>query len=212
MSASAERIRALTDQAQVMASSVEKAMPYLLSRGISAEVAAMFTLGYVDSGQFEGRLSIPYCTPTGVVQIKYRCANLEHGDHKGVDHCAKYLYDTGSSQRLFNAQVLASAEGLVILTEGELDAVCIQAYCGIPAVGYPGTETWTAQPHWALCFEGISEIVIIADADKPGRQAARTVAKSIGPQARILDLPDGHDANSYLVAAGPGAMLERLNQ
>lgn len=204
-----ERRRALTEKAQSYASTIDQAMPYLLERGISSEVAAMFGLGYAADGDFAGRLAIPYRTPVGVVQIKYRCANLEHGDHKGLD-CPKYLYESGCGTHLFNAQVLAGADGLVILTEGELDAICVQAYCGILAVGYPGTNTWNAQPHWALCFEGVPEVVVVADADEAGRPAAKRVAQSIGPQARVLDLPDGHDANSFLLAYGPGALLERL--
>lgn len=205
-----ERRRALTAKAQAFAGHVDSAYTYLLERGITDQVAAMFSLGYVPQGQeFAGRLAIPYMTPAGVVQIKYRCMNGTHGAHKDVD-CPKYLYEAGCGIHLFNAQVLINAADTVVLTEGELDAICVQAYCGIPAVGYPGVETWKQQRHWRLCFEGVSEVIVVTDGDKVGREAAKRVADSIGLHARVVDLPDGDDANSYIATRGAGAFLERL--
>lgn len=213
MKISPERRRALTAKAQGFAGNIEQAVPYLLNRGISREVAAMFNMGVVPYGQeFAGRLSIPYMTPAGVVQIKYRCTDLSHGDHKGDETCPKYLYEAGCGIHLYNAQVLISTGDLVVVTEGELDAVCVQAYCGIPAVAYPGVETWQKQSHYRLCFEGVSEVIVVADGDKPGREAARRVADSIGSSARVLDMPDGQDSNSYIASQGAGAFIERTQQ
>lgn len=205
-----ERKRALTLKAESMTANIDQALPYLLARGISAEVAAMFSFGYATEGDFAGRLSIPYITPGGVVAIKYRCINASHGDHKGDEHCMKYLNESGTGTHLWNAQVLLHADSQVVLTEGELDAACVQAYCGIPAVGYPGTDTWTNQPHWPLCFEGIPEVIVISDGDPQGRKAAKRVADSIGMNARVLDLPDGLDSNSFLVTQGVDQFKGRL--
>lgn len=210
MRISAERRAALTAKAREYASYVEQAEPYLLDRGISLEVANMFSLGYVPYGkEFAGRLAIPYLTPAGVVQMKYRCTDLSHGDHKDVE-CPKYLYEAGCGVHLYNAQVLISTQDSVVLTEGELDAICVQAYCGILAVAYPGTRTWLKQRHWKLCFEGISEVIVIADGDKPGREAAGTVAESIGPQARVVAMPAGTDANSFIASHGADAFKEKI--
>lgn len=206
----AHRRNALTQQARTYAGNLDLAMDYLLSRSISREAAEMFGLGYVTEGEYQGRLSIPYQTPAGVVLIKYRCADLEHGDHKETN-CPKYLYDAGSSVHLYNAHALTRADRCVV-TEGELDSVCIQAYCGVPAVGYPGVETWKKQKHWRLCFEGISEVIVVADGDKVGREAARNVAESIGMSARVVNLPDGDDSNSYMARHGAGAFLEVISE
>lgn len=172
----------------------------------------MFSLGFVPDGQFAGRLSIPYMTPGGVVQIKYRCANELH--HEGAKHiepdCPKYLYEAGTGTYLYNAQVLIHASETVVITEGELDAICVQAYTGLPAVAYPGVETWKKHPHWRLCFEGVSSVIVIADGDKPGRESALRVAESIGLSARVVDLPNGHDSNSYIASESAGTFLERL--
>lgn len=215
MNLSPERRRALTAKAQGFAGNVDQVLVYLAGRGITDQVAAMFSLGCVPTGQeYAGRLTIPYLTPAGVVQIKYRCADLSHhndsGDHTN-DECPKYLYEAGTGTHLYNAQVLIHAADLVVVTEGELDAICVQAYTGIPAVAYPGVETWAKQQHYPLCFEGVSEVVVVADGDKVGKEAARKVAESIGMHARVLNMPSGEDSNSFIASQGAGAFLERLS-
>ena len=208
MKLSADRRRALTSKAQSFTANLEEALPYLLSRGISREVAEMFHLGCVPVGQeFAGRLSIPYLTPAGVVQIKYRCTK-EH-DCK-TTNCTKYLYEAGLGVHLYNAQILISSGDTVVLTEGELDAICIQSYVGYPAVAYPGVGTWGKQAHWPLCFEGVSEVVVLSDGDQPGREAAKRVCASLGSKARVVDLPDGLDANEFINLNGVGPLQERI--
>ena len=171
----------------------------------------MFQLGYAGHGtEQSGRLSIPYMTPAGVVQIKYRCTDQRHTDHKGIE-CPKYMHEAGAGTHLYNAQVLIATSDTVILTEGELDAICVQAYLGIPAVAYPGADTWKSQKHYRLCFEGVSEVVVIADGDKVGRDAARRIAESIGMAARVVDMPESFDSNQYIHENGAGAFLERLS-
>lgn len=198
---SLERRRALTAKAQTYAANIGEAEGWLLNRGVSREVAAMFQLGVVPPGnENSGRLSIPYFTPAGVVQIKYRTMN---------GNPVKYLGEAGCGVHLYNAQVLINTADTVALTEGEFDAIAIQAYCGLPAVAYPGTETWKAQEHWRLCFADVAEVLVIADGDTQGRAAARRVAESIGSHARMIDMPDGHDSNSFIQAQGYRAFLAR---
>lgn len=191
-------VSGLAEKAAEYAGHVDEALDYLISRGISREVAVAYGLGFVGGGQNAGRLSIPYRTPGGVVALKYRC--IIHPDHREID-CQKYLTEPGSGTHLYNAQVLKTAE-LVAVTEGELDAICIDAYCGIPAVAYPGTNTWSSRPHFPLCFEGVPDVVVVADGDDVGRKAARKVADSIGPQARVVEMPDGEDTNSWMLQVG----------
>lgn len=205
----AERRQALTAKANHFASQLDKAVPYLIGRGLSKEAAEMFGFGYVpEDEEHGGRLAIPYWTPAGVVSIKYRC--MQHDDCKAND-CIKYKNETGLSLRLFNAQALLRAGELAAITEGELDAVSVQAYCGIPTVAYPGVDSWQKMKHWRLCFEGIQEVVVIADGDKVGREAAQRVAESIGLAARVVDLPDGQDANKFIQEQGAPAFLERVH-
>lgn len=204
-----DRRRALTAKAQKYAGQLEPALPYLLARGITKEAAQIFSLGYVNEGEYRGRLAIPYLTPAGVVTIKYRC--IVHDDCKAFD-CVKYLTESGCGTHLYNAHVLIHNNDTIVITEGELDAVTVQAYAGIPAVAYPGVDTWQKQPHYRLCFEGVSEVIVVADGDKPGREAAKRVSESIGMSARVVDLGTGEDANSFIARQGSGLFLERLSQ
>lgn len=192
---------ALDAKAALYAEGIAEVSDYLLERGISREVAEAYGLGFVTgSASYAGRLSIPYRTPSGVVALKYRC--IAHPDHRAVDGCQKYLTEPGSGTHLYNAQVLRTAD-FVVVCEGELDAICVDAYCGVAAVAYPGTQTWDAKPYWPLCFEGVPEVVVLADGDKPGRDAARRVVRSIGANARVVEMPDGEDANSWMLRIGP---------
>jgi len=206
-----ERRRALTAKSQAYAGNADQAMPYLASRGLTKEVAAMFSLGYVSEGEYAGRVSIPYVTPGGVVAIKYRCADISHGEHKDKDlKCPKYLSESGVGIHLFNAQVLIRCADTIVVTEGEMDAICVQAYTGLPAVAYPGVDTFHKQRYFRLCFEGVGEVIVVADGDEPGRMAAHKVAESIGMNARVVDLPNGEDSSSFIASQGAGRFLERV--
>jgi len=203
---SPERKQSLASKATRYALNLdERVISYLASRGITEQVANMFNLGTVPQGDdYAGRLSIPYMVPHGgCVDIKYRLL--------GDEGNSKYLKEPGVGLHLFNAQVLKDAS-ICVLTEGELDAICVQAYCGIPAVAYPGTNSWMSEKNdfWPLCFEGIRKVIVIADGDAPGRVAAQKVADTIGWSARVVDLGDGIDANEFIASHGEAAFRERI--
>lgn len=202
---SAERRTQLTLKARALTANLNgRAEAYLASRGITREAAGVFMLGVADRGEFAGRLSIPYLTPGGVVAIKYRAMD---------GSAPKYLNESGCGIHLYNAQVLIHAADRVVLTEGEMDAITVQAYTGLPAVAYPGVDTWGKERHWRLCFQDAAEVVVVADGDKPGRDAAKRVADSIGSHARVVNMPgnEGMDANQFIAEQGASAFLERIN-
>lgn len=188
-----ERRLLLTGLAEEYAGHLDKAMTYLSGRGITEHMADEFGLGYVHEGRYETRLSIPYYTPGGVVGIKYRCT--QHENCKAVG-CVKYLYEMGDGTHLYNAYALLKAERAFVV-EGELKAVVVQSHTGIPTVGYPGTENW--QNHFRLCFEGITNIVVIADDGKPGHRAAENVTRKLGSHARVVYTPEGEDDPDSLI-------------
>lgn len=191
-------------KAEALAANVGEVLPYLATRGLSPEVAEVFQLGYRD----DNRLSIPYVTNNGVVQIKYRCLNTAH-EIDGKHTCsAKYIGEAGCGTHLYNAGVLIGASDLVVLTEGEMDAITVQAACAIPAVAYPGVKNW--KPYYRLCFEGVSEVVVVADGEDVGRDTAGRIAEKLGVSARVLDLGDGMDANRFITEYGATAFTERL--
>jgi hypothetical protein len=72
---------------------------YLKSRGIPIEVARLAQLGVVEEPEvgheaYIGRLSIPYITKTGVVDLRFRSLN------PAVE--PKYMGMTGAETRMFN--------------------------------------------------------------------------------------------------------------
>lgn len=179
-------------------------LPSLTARGLGAGAAERFRLGYVepspeDPARLWRRMAIPYLTPTGVVQIRYRCT-LNH-DCK-VEGCPKYLGDAGQQVTLYNAQATLDTSDVLFLTEGELDAVAIESLIGRPAVGIPGARAWAAHPYWARCFVNFARLILPADGDEPGAELAAAVAKSL-PEVTVVQLPDGDDANTVLARSVP---------
>lgn len=176
-----------------------KLLPYLNGRGLGAAAIERFRLGYVephdqDQRRYWGRMAIPYATPTGIVQIRYRCL----ADHNCKEaNCSKYLGEPGQEITLYNAHAVLDSPRVLFLTEGEMDAVAITTLAGYPAVGIPGAQAWRAHPYWARCFVGFDRLILPADGDDAGAELATTVRKSL-QEVHCVRLPDGDDANSVL--------------
>ena len=85
--------------AEKYAASIYQAQDYLESRGIPLEVARLAQLGVVVEPEvgheaFVGRLSIPYITKTGVVDLRFRSLN------PAVE--PKYMGMTGAETKMYN--------------------------------------------------------------------------------------------------------------
>lgn len=180
------------------------ALPYLEGRGIGQEVAARYRLGVVgeDSSnehtKYRGRLAIPYLTRAGVATIRFRRLG-DTGD-------AKYLSVPGDSPRLFNVpQLFRNGEHLVI-AEGELDALVVAEYAGIPCVGVQGTNGW--QPVFRRMIQDFTYITVVGDGDEAGAKFATELAAEL--EARPVVLPDHEDCNSLYVKEGIGALMDYL--
>lgn len=186
---------------------VHSARAYLDKRQINDESIENFQLGY---DQSTGRLTIPYLSPAGPWNVKYRC--IQSHNCKDAGH-GKYLYDAGAGVHLYNAPALLAAETVVVV-EGEIDAISVNQL-GISAVAYPGTAMWKANPHWRWCFDSLVEVIVVADGDQQGRKAAADVAdslrNSVSADVRVVDLPDGQDSNSYITEHGDVDFMNRLD-
>jgi hypothetical protein len=184
---------------------------YLATRGlgypsIRADVDK-FMLGFVNDPlpgheQYRGMLAIPYLRWSNehgwaVVSIRFRRLG---GDGP------KYMTQAGDRPRLYNTLALLKQSPIAAITEGEIDAMTAQI-CGIPTVGVPGATSW--KPYFAEPFLGYREVIILADGDDPGHQFANTVASQL-PNARVVPCPPGEDVNSFVIAHGKNALLERI--
>lgn len=179
----------------------DRTSEYFRRRGLNTEDLDAFRIGTVvepaiDAHEmFRGRAVLPYMTPTGVVNAKFRCIE----DHECSAHGhQKYYALSGNGVHLYNVLALAKDATSVAITEGEIDAITVQRRFGIPTVAYPGTEQWRAKAHWPAVFEGYNTVYVIADGDKPGRDAAKEVAGSLR-NSEVIECPNGQDANSLLL-------------
>jgi DNA primase len=182
---------------------------YLEGRGFTADTIDSARLGVVD-GPIEGdphaagqRLSIPYITQSGVVNLRFRCIR---GHDCGEASCPKYLGSSGVPSRLYGARCLLSAGSRICITEGELDALTLHQL-GYPAVGVPGATSW--KRHWRRLFEDFSKVYVICDGDAAGWGFRTHILAEI-PTAQAVMLPDHQDTNSMYVKEGGGYFAELL--
>lgn len=183
---------------------IARAEDWLAGRGIPLDLAREYRLGVVvdpSSGheQYVGRLAIPYLTRSGVVTIRYRALD---------GSTPKYMSMPRDTGRLFNTQAFFHRRaGRIAITEGELDALTVHEFTGIPAVGLQGAQAW--RPLYARCFAGYRDIVVIGDGDEAGSKFVDKIVAELD-RARPIYLPDGEDCNSLFVHDGPEGLARAL--
>lgn len=194
--------RLLEQATETYARNVGLVAEYLEGRGIPREVAATHRLGYVaeptpglGDDEYVGRLTIPYLTPSGVVDIRFRT----------LDGGPKYLSRPGSGTRMFNVNALFTASTYVGICEGELDALVATSIAHVPSVGVAGASNW--QKHYPLLFEGFQRVYVFTDGDDAGRDFGKKVVSTLD-QAVIVAMPDSMDVNDVVRVKGPTALKE----
>ena len=185
------------------AENIYQAEDYLRSRGIPLEVARLASLGVVaepETGHeaFKGRLSIPYITKTGVVDLRFRSLN------PAVE--PKYMGMTGAETKMYNVLDVERASDFIGVCEGELDTLTLSACVGIPCVGVPGANSW--KKHYTRLLADFERVFIFADGDQPGTQFATSLAREL--PVTIIQLPDGHDVNSMFVQEGSDYFHQKM--
>lgn len=184
------------------------AQGYLAKRGINAQAAGTFRLGVVGHPlpgheDYWSRLAIPYLTPAGVVNIRFRCLKAHNCADEG---CPKYLSLPEAGTNLFNVLDLKKDSPHIVIPEGELDVIS-WSLAGVPAVGPPGVDGW--QKHFGRCLENFEVVYGAGDGDKAGRKFNNFLAREV--KARPLRFPDGEDGNSLYVKGGADALRRLLD-
>lgn len=200
----------LQEASLLYAAQVGEVEDYLDSRGIPLETAMRYRLGYVrdpystSHDLYTGRLSIPYLTRAGVVNMRFRCIeahnckDLRHGKYMGLPKLATPIY---------NVEALFSKASALVVSEGEIDALVSTELVGVPAIGLPGANGWKS--FYSNCLADFREVVVVGDGDPAGREMVAKLTDEID-QSRGVVLPDGHDINSLYLEAGPFAVLDIL--
>ena len=195
----------LLDKATIKyAESISQAEDYLKSRGIPLEVARLVSLGVVAEPEvgheaFTGRLSIPYVTKTGVVDLRFRSLN------PAVE--PKYMGMTGAETKMYNVLDVERAGDFIGVCEGEIDTLTISRCVGIPCVGVPGANSW--KKHYTRLLADFERVFVFADGDQPGTEFARSLAREL--PVTIIQLPDGQDVNSMFVQEGAGYFHQKMD-
>jgi len=182
---------------------VDQVAEYLSRRGITKEAATIFHLGYVthdnpSDTEYAGRISIPYLTPAGPVDIRYRAVG---------EDSPKYLSRPGAGTKLFNVKDLLVDSPVLYVCEGEIDAITASAMCGLPTVGVPGANSW--QPHFKLLMQDYQRVLVLCDGDEAGRQFGKTVCKEVDA-AVAISMPAGMDVNDVYLQGGREAVLKQV--
>lgn len=179
-----------------------EALAYLAGRGIDVTVAGMFRLGYVAEPvlgheQYVNRLSIPYVTPAGVIDIRFRTLGMDDGP--------KYMSRTGATGHLYNVSAFGEESPIIAITEGEMDTIVASQV--LPSVGVPGANAWKAFYHRA--FQDYDRVFLLCDGDSPGREWGKRIASEI-ETAVPVSMPDGMDVNDYILMHGAEGLRKKV--
>jgi DNA primase len=208
---SSEQMKSLLVAANQYAQAITpETLKYLEGRGISEEVAALYSLGTVSDPipgheHHTGWLSIPYITALGLcVGFKFR--RLDEGK-------PKYGSPLGQKAHLYNVADVCKLSSRIVVCEGELDTVIVSGVLGMPAVGVPGVAAW--KDHFSKLLGGYDVVYIVGDNDvkedgtNPGAEFSRRVAGEV-INGTIVQLPPNMDITDYYLANGADATKQLL--
>ena len=206
---SAEQKKLLARAQETYSQNLTLAQEYLDGRGIGLEHASSAGLGVVvdpipGNEYMRGRLAIPYMTPSGPVNMTFRC--IQSHDCKLEGH-QKYMTWEGLEANLYNVKALEEANSSIAIAEGEIDALS-SSLAGIPCVGISGAEKW--KPFWKNVFEDFSRVYVWQEGDDAGKRFAKRMSIEVG--AIRVTLPVKQDVNSIWVNEGADGLRARIRK
>lgn len=180
----------------------------VVSRGISANIAAKHRLSYVN---FNGTPALCWAY---YHEGKPTAQKLKLPK---VDGKAKYVWlgDRSKMPPLWGMDMYEpNAKLSVTICEGETDWGCraslnSQDWPILSLIDGAGPQAIKAIAKAKEYLLGFKSVILLFDGDEVGRKTAEDAAAILGPKARIVNMPDGEDVCS-LVAKGGGPMLQQL--
>lgn len=177
---------------------------FFQERGMTEETVKRFQLGVVPDGDVDypdhaGYLCIPYLTPTGFVDLRFR-----NPDPEGKP---KYKSLPGAGPRMFNPSAVLQASDTLIAAEGEMDTM-ILSQVGLHAIGIPGASAW--RKPFELAIHGFDNIIICEDGDDggAGKGLTGTIMKGLD-WAKTVRF-DGTDVNDFFLEHGAQALRDKV--
>ena len=178
----------------------ERALTYLLDRGLSTTTIRQARLGFLPGDFREWReiaglkvpcgITIPWFAADALWTVKVRRA---YGDPKYVQIAG------GSSHGLYNADRLHE-NTVAFFCEGEFDALLVQqdAGCLVSPVTL-GSASARLTARWYGELVGHRTILVAYDRDEAGRRGTQRLLK-LSPRFRELLLPDSKDITDFFLS------------
>lgn len=177
---------------------------FFQERGFTEETVRRFQLGEVprddvDYPDHAGWAVIPYLTPTGFVDLRFR-----NPDPEGKP---KYKGLPGATLRMFNPSAILQANETIVLAEGEADTM-ILSQVGLHAIGIPGASAW--RKPFELAIHGFDNIIICEDGDDSGAGKGLTGAILKGLDWAKTVRFEGTDVNDFYLEHGAQALRDKV--
>lgn len=171
--------------------------------------------GYYD--RFRHRVMIPIRDTQGRV-IGFGGRSLGDEQPKYLNSPETELFDKGKTLfALDTAKIAISKADQAVVVEGYFDAIALHAAGIGNAVASLGTALSLNQVRQLLRYTDSKQIILNFDADKAGTQAAERAIGEIEKlayqgevQLRVLNIPDGKDADEFLKTYSPEQYRELL--
>ena len=183
-----------------------KALAYLRSRGLSDAIIYRACLGYHPADTYETpeqwglQRDTDVWLPRGIT-IPWQVA--EPSDYllwrlkvRRATEDPKYMQVPGGSRGLYMAQTIRPGRVLV-LCEGELDALSVLQGARVPAVA-TGSATGAQLTQWRARMAMASRVLVAFDADETGDDKASWWTEHLPHAVRLR--PTRHDVNEMLAA------------
>lgn len=178
---------------------------YLEDRGIEHYHSDLWMLGYNPRDFNRTWGGVDVYLPTGIT-IPWLTADesvMKINTRRFEPDKKKYLQVKGGANWLFNSHRI-KADSIVVLVEGEIDAISIAIgvhHHGVVPVA-TGSSTGARWLRWAGLLASAYRVLIAFDDDDAGESASRWWAQYLPHNARRL-LPEMKDANEMLINRYP---------
>lgn len=170
--------------------------------------------------RFRDRLMIPICDSQGRV-VGFGGRSLGEAQPKYLNSPETPIFDKGSLLfGLDRAKQAISKQDRAIVVEGYFDAIALHAAGISEVVASLGTALSASQVKKLVRYTPSKSIILNFDADQAGVTATERAISEVADlvyqgqiQLRILNLPQGKDADEFLKASGsPQPYLELVEQ
>jgi hypothetical protein len=200
---------------RLWSSAGDRARSWLNGRGVDDDMIAAAGLGFNDRDVHEPRESwgLPVevdesgrpravWLPRGVVIPWWIGGELWRLNVRRAVGRPKYIGPAGWSNGLYGADGLRAGRPVVVV-EGEVDALTVQAAAGdLAAAVALGSTSGARRVRWLSRLAGASRVLVVLDDDGAGDGAADWWLSVLGPVARRWRVPWGHDSNGLQQQGG----------